>query len=565
MDETVPLLDATETAIRQAFLSAASVQGWDVAAQDIQIEIPRDPAHGNLASATPLSLAGKLKKNPREIAEVLSEAVTCELVDSGIPLDRIEVAGPGFLNFYMKPEWLEQGLVEVQNESGDYGSSDRMSDAEILFEFVSANPTGPLNVVSARAAATGDVLAALCAAAGARVGREFYVNDTGRQVRLLGMSLETRVRQQLGEEAEIPENGYNGDYLIDMASDFLSEGLPAWWKSDEEEKRIAKLSEWAVEQVLVLQKEALETFGLRFDTWFRESSLYEAGSVDNTLDELKSRGYIFDSEGAVWFRSTDFGDEKDRVLITGDGRATYLLPDIAYHRDKFKRGWKTLVDLWGPDHHGYIARMHAALQALDHQEDSFRVLIVQQVNLLRSGEVVKMSKRAGLTIEMNELVEEVGRDAARFFFLMRGTSTHLDFDLDLAVTHNDENPVFYVQYAHARICSIIRKAEEEGIDVKREVDGADLSLLSASEERALLRTIVEFPCVVADSAEAFEPHRIPAYLRELASGFHPFYHNHRVVGATDGLQAARLALCLSVRQVLANGLGMLGVSAPEKM
>ncbi len=561
----MPLLDATETAIRHAFLSAASAQGWDVTAQDIVVEIPRDPVHGDLASATPLSLAGKLKKNPREIAEVLSEAVTGELADSGIPLDRIEIAGPGFLNFYMKPEWLEQGLIKVQKEAGDYGRSDRMAEEEILFEFVSANPTGPLNVVSARAAATGDVLAALCDAAGARVGREFYVNDTGRQVRLLGMSLEARVRQQLGEEIEIPEDGYHGDYLVDMASEFLSEGLPAWWESDDEEKRIAELSGWAVEQVLVLQQEALEGFGLRFDTWFRESSLYEAGSVDKTLEELKSRGYIFDSEGAVWFRSTDFGDEKDRVLITGDGRATYLLPDIAYHRDKFDRGWKTLVDLWGPDHHGYIARMHAALQALGHPEDSFRVLIVQQVNLLRSGEVVRMSKRAGLTIEMNELVEEVGTDAARFFFLMRGTSTHLDFDLDLAVAHNDENPVFYVQYAHARICSIIRKAEEEGIDVKGETAGADLSLLSAAEERALLRTIVEFPRVVAESAGAFEPHRIPAYLRELASGFHAFYHSHRVVGAPDGPQAARMALCLGVRQVLANGLRMLGVSAPEKM
>lgn len=561
----MPLLDTTEIALRHAFLSAASALGWDVTAQEIVVEMPRDPAHGDLASATPLSLAGKLKKNPREIAEALSEAVTGELAASGIPLDRVEVAGPGFLNFYMKPEWLERGLVEVLNESGDYGSSNRMADEEILFEFVSANPTGPLNVVSARAAAIGDVLAALCNAAGARVGREFYVNDAGQQVRLLGMSLEARIRQHLGEEAEIPENGYNGDYLVDIASEFLSEELPAWWESDDEEKRIAKLSGWAVEQILVLQQEALERFGLRFDTWFRESSLYEAGSVDKTLEDLKSRGYIFDSEGAVWFRSTDFGDEKDRVMITGDGRATYLLPDIAYHRDKFDRGWKTLVDLWGPDHHGYIARMHAALQALGHQKDSFRVLIVQQVNLTRSGEVVKMSKRAGLTIEMNELVEEVGTDAARFFFLMRGTSTHLDFDLDLAVAHNDENPVFYVQYAHARICSIIRKAEEEGIDVKGEVAGADLSLLSANEERALLRTIVEFPRIVADSAEAFEPHRIPAYMRELASDFHPFYHNHRVVGAPDGLQAARLALCLGVRQVLSNGLRILGVSTPEKM
>ncbi len=561
----MPLLDRTEGDLRLALSSAAARVGWELGPEEAAVEIPRDPSHGELASAAAFSLAGVLKKSPREVAEALKKELEKEPLLQRVPLERVEIAGPGFLNFRMKPEWLENGLAEVFSEGADYGRSDRMAGEVILFEFVSANPTGPLNVVSARAAAVGDVLAALCEAAGARTGREFYVNDAGRQVQLLGISLEVRVRQQLGEDTQVPEDGYHGDYLVDMAARFVSEGLPSWWESTDGEERAGRLAQWAVEHVLELQQNALQGFGLQYDTWFRESSLYEEGAVDETLEELRSRGHIYDSEGAVWFRSTPFGDEKDRVLLTSDGRATYLLPDIAYHRNKYSRGWKTLVNLWGPDHHGYIARMHAALQALGHPEDSFRVLIVQQVNILRSGEVVKMSKRAGRTIEMEELVEEVGPDAARFFFLMRGTSTHLDFDLDLALSRNEENPVFYVQYAHARICSIMQKARKEGVDVEGGTYGADLSVLEAAEERTLLRTLVEFPCVVADAAQAFEPHRIPAYLRGLAAAFHPFYHNHRVVGATPALQAARLALCLGVRQVIANGLGLLGVSAPERM
>lgn len=562
----MPLLDRTARILREAISAAATASGWELEPQNAMVEVPRDTSHGDLASTAALSLAGPLKRNPQDVAEELKKALEeAPPPPEIVPLASIEVAAPGFLNFHMKAQWLESGLVEVFSEGPAYGQSDRLADEAILFEFISANPTGPLNVVSARAAAVGDVLAALCEAAGARVEREFYVNDAGRQVWLLGASLEARLRQELGEDAPLPEEGYHGDYLVDMATQLVSEGMPQWWESPDREERVQRLAEWAVERVLIQQRKTLETFGLEFDTWFRESSLYKEGAVEETLEVLRSRGHIYEAEGAVWLRSTTFGDEKDRVLITSDGRATYLLPDVAYHRNKFGRGWKTLVDLWGPDHHGYIARMHAALQALGYPREAFQVLIIQQVNLLRGGETVKMSKRAGRLIEMEELIEEVGSDATRFFFLMRGTSTHLDFDLDLAVSQNEENPVYYVQYAHARISSILLKAEGDGVDVDAEIAGADFSVLVAPEERALLRGLVGFPQVVAEAAQAFEPHRIPIYLRELAATFHPFYHNHRVVGSPPARQAARLALCLGVRQVLANGLGLLGVSAPDRM
>lgn len=562
----MPLLERTAAELRKAISTAASAAGWDIKPEIIPVETPRERTHGDLASTIALSLAATLKKNPREVAEILKNELENAPQESMIlPLEAVEVAGPGFLNFRFHPSWLEEGLQEVLTQNERYGHSRSMADEAILFEFISANPTGPLNVVSARAAAVGDALASLCDAAGARVGREYYINDAGRQITLLGASLEARIRQRLGEDMVVPEEGYHGDYLIEMADDLVSEGLPDWWQRCDTEERVDRLAEWAVKRVVLRQRKSVENFGLFFDTWFRESTLHDEGAVEATLEELRSRGHIYDFEGAVWFKSTEFGDEKDRVLITSDGRPTYLLPDIAYHRNKFDRGWHTLVDLWGPDHHGYIVRMHSALQALGYPRETFRVLIVQQVNLLRGGEMVKMSKRAGRLIEMEELIEEVGVDAARFFFLMRGTSTHLDFDLDLAVSRNEENPVYYVQYAHARISSLIQKALEDGIDVRAELKRADLSLLDEPEERMLMRSLVEFPAVVADAARAFEPHRLPAFLREVAALFHPFYHTHRVVGSPPALQAARLALCTGVRQVLANGLGLIGVSAPDRM
>ncbi len=565
------LLDQTVAAVRSAIVEAIAAEGWTLDEERIVVEKPRDPSHGDLATTAALVLAREVGQNPREIAATLQARIgeSPPAVEAA-PLSSMEIAGPGFLNFRFADSWLERGLAETLAQGPEYGRNDRLAGRSILFEFISANPTGPLNVVSARAAATGDTLAALWQTAGARAGREYYINDAGRQVRLLGESLEARLLQAQGEDIAVPEEGYHGEYLVDMADRFLAEEHPDWWEESnrevsDREALIENLSRWATDQVVAVQKEIVESFGLHFDTWFRESSLHGSGAVEATLEDLRSRGHIYESEGAVWFRSSEFGDEKDRVLITGDGRPTYLLPDIAYHRDKYARGWATLVDLWGPDHHGYIARMSAALEALGHNREDFDVMIVQQVNLLRGGEIVKMSKRAGRLIEMEELLEEVGRDAARFFFLMRSASTHLDFDLDLAVSANDENPVYYVQYAHARISSVLEHAKSEGIDPDAELAIADLTRLVEEEERGLMRLLVDFPGLVADAAESFEPHRIPAHLRQLSAAFHHFYHNHRVVGSEPEVQSARLALCAGVRQTLANGLALLGVSAPDRM
>lgn len=558
-------IERTAHAYRQALVDAAAECGWDLSEEDASVGPPREAAHGDMASTAALALAGRVGEKPRVVAERLRPILHRLLEETaGIPVEAVEVAGPGFLNLRLAPAWLEQVVRDVLEEGEAYGRSTRMAGRRILFEFVSANPTGPLNVVSARAAAIGDAVAALWEAAGAQVGREFYINDAGRQVRLLGESLQARILEANGEESPIPEEGYHGEYLVELARRFLEEGTPAWWE-EAGEARIEHLSAWAVERMVAAQEEVLTDYGLTFDTWFRESSLHASGAVEETLEDLRSRGCVFEAEGALWFRATDFGDDKDRVIVTSEGRPTYLLPDIAYHRDKFARGWSELVDLWGPDHHGYIARMKAGLQALGHAPEEFDVLIVQQVNLLRGGEVVKMSKRSGRLIEMAELLEEVGVDAARFLFLTRSINSHLDFDMDLAVSRSEENPVYYVQYAHARISSILEKAAAEGADVAAEVADGDLALLTEPEERALMRALATFPETVAGAAEAFEPHRIPAYLRDLAAAFHPFYHKHQVVGPPGGLQGARLALCQAVRTVLADGLGLLGVSAPSRM
>lgn len=560
------LMQRTARLLQQALSEAAAQHELSIEPAEVPVGPPRDPAHGHMASTVAMLLAGRAGEDPRQVAEALKDGLGRRPPEGlPAPLEKVEIAGPGFLNFRFAPSWLEGAVREVLEQGPAYGTSDRLEGEEILFEFVSANPTGPLNVVSARAAAVGDVLASLVEAAGGRAGREFYVNDAGRQVRLLGASLLSRIRQVAGESAEIPEGGYHGTYLAEMAEEMVEEGLSGWWEESDDEEKAARLARIAVDRILEGQRRTLEHFRLGFDDWFRESSLHESGAVQETLTDLEERGCVYREEGAVWFRSTDFGDDKDRVLVTGEGRPTYLLPDIAYHRDKYARGWGKLVDLWGPDHHGYISRMQAALRALGHPGEDFQVLIVQQVNLLRSGEVVKMSKRSGRLIEMAELLDEVGTDAARFFFLLRSTSTHLDFDLDLAVVENEENPVFYVQYANARICSLLEKAREEGFDPAEEVPGADLSLLVEEEERALLRALAAYPDVVADAAAALEPHRIPAYLRDLAGTFHPFYHKHPVIQAEPGVRAARMALCEAVRRTLANGLGLLGVRAPERM
>ncbi|MBX6378456.1 MAG: arginine--tRNA ligase, partial [Clostridia bacterium] len=433
----------------------------------------------------------------------------------------------------------------------------------VLVEFVSANPTGPLNVVNARAAAFGDALVRVLNAAGYRAEREYYVNDAGRQFANLALAMEVRLRQLLGEDIGLPEGAYPGAYVIDLARAFLAEhgadvlNLPA-------AERRERLGRFAVDRIVAGQRATLEAYGVHFDRWVRESAVRAAGEPERVLALLREAGHVYERDGAVWFRATAFGDDQDRVLVRQNGEATYFLPDVAYHLDKFRRDYDLCIDIWGQDHHGYVARMKAALSALGIDPARLEVLLTQIVRLLRGGQVVKMSKRGGEFVTMDELLEDVGRDAARFFFLMRTLDSHLDFDLDLAVRQSEDNPVYYVQYAHARICSILRQGAERGV-APPPPGTADLTLLADPSEEAVVRLVARFPAEVAEAAEGRAPHRLTAYCRELATAFHAFYARCRVLGEDPDLTTARLALVDAVRQVLANALELLGVSAPERM
>ncbi len=525
------------------------------------MEVPREREHGDLACTVALALASEAKVSPRRIGEAILERL-----DRDYPyLDRAEIAGPGFLNFHLKPLWLEHALRDILSRGEDWGRTDHGGNLKIQVEFVSANPTGPMVVVQARSGAVGDVLANLLDAAGYDVSREFYINDAGTQVDHLGESLEVRYRQLLGEDVELPPDGYPGEYLVDIARKLLEEKGPCLMDHPEEERR-RLFKDYAVREIVAWQRRDLEAYGVKFDVWFSERTLYETGALADVIEELKRRGYTREEGGALWFRSTEFGDDKDRVLLRREaGAPTYLTADIAYHRNKFQRGFEKVIDIWGPDHHGYIARMKAAVQALGHPADALEVLIVQWVKLMKGGEAVKMSKRGGQFILMSDLVEEVGVDAARFFFLMRSPDSPMEFDMDLAVEQSDENPVYYVQYAHARLASIFRRAEEEGYRIPAPEE-ADLSLLQHEAERDLIRLMAALPEEIIEAAESREPHRMTRYALNLATKFHVFYTQCRVLDRErPDLTAARLVLAGATKMVLGNVLRLLGVSAPESM
>ncbi|MCL6450470.1 MAG: arginine--tRNA ligase [Acetobacteraceae bacterium] len=524
------------------------------------LDVPRERGHGDLASNLALTMAGILNRSPRRVGQALLDHLELQ----GSLADRVELAGPGFLNFFLSPRWLYRVLEEVQRLGPKYGASNLGGGRRIQVEFVSANPTGPLVVVNARAAAVEDALANLLQAVGFEVEREYYINDAGHQVELLARSLEARLRELLGQTAEVPEEGYPGEYLRDLASDLLQrrgrEAVDALLAL-EPGQRWEVLGREAVAELVAQQRRTLEDYGVQFDVWFSERELRARGVLEEALGVLERRGYTYRHEGALWFRSTALGDDKDRVLIRSGGEPTYLATDIAYHLDKYRRGFHRVIDIWGPDHHGYIARMKSAVEALGQGRDALEVLIVQLVRLLRGGEAVRMSKRGGEFVTMDELVAEVGKDAARFFFLMRSPDSHLDFDLDLARLQSADNPVYYVQYAHARICSIFGRG---GPQVPP-ADRADLSLLRDESELDLMRHLGYFPQEVAGAALGREPHRITRYLLELAGLFHAFYTRCRVLSEDPGLTAARLVLTQAVQTVLRNGLGLLGVEAPEHM
>ena len=544
---------APET-IRAALAQAASRLGAPNV--DVGLERPRDPTHGDLATNLALTLAKTLGEKPRAVAERL--VANLEL-PSGL-VKKTEVAGPGFINFFLAGEQVVGVLPAIIAAGQDYGRSAVGQKRKVNVEFVSANPTGPLHVGHGRGAALGDGIAALLEWTGCQVTREFYVNDAGTQIDKMARSLWARVQQAIGRDAAIPEGGYHGEYLNELAQQILKTQGKNFADLPEAEG-VRRSRDIGVRSQRAEQDADLAEFGVRFDVVSSETAVYERGLIDATLEELAAKGHTFTADGALWLRTSDLGDDKDRVLRKGDGTYTYLVPDIAYHRDKHERGFVLAIDVWGADHHGYIPRMRAALEALGYPDDFLHVEIVQLVRVMRGGEEVRFSKRSGEFVSLRDLFEETGVDAARYFFLMKRGDSQFVFDVDLAKSQTDENPVFYVQMAHARMAGIFRVAAREPDSVR--ADGVDLSVLTQPEELELIKELAEFPDVVQRAAAAYEPHRITGYLEGLARIAHAWYHKYRVLGEPE--EAARLVLARAVRQVLANGLTLLGIRAPERM
>ncbi|NLO97019.1 MAG: arginine--tRNA ligase [Peptococcaceae bacterium] len=524
------------------------------------LEEPRERQHGDLATNLAMVLAKQAKKAPRDIAKVLIAHLNTD--DTWIASS--EIAGPGFINFRLNPGWLLEVIPEVMKQKERYGAVNIGQGEKVQVEFVSANPTGLLHMGNARGAALGDSLASLLAMAGYEVCREFYINDAGNQIYNFALSLEARYLQQLGYDVPFPEAGYHGEDLIATVKRIIDRDGDKY-VSMEEDARRDYLVRFALEEKIAGIKETLEKFGVVYDVWFSEQSLHDSGYVQDTIKELEKKGYIYEKEGALWFKSTLFGDEKDEVVVRKNGVPTYFAADIAYHRHKFSRGFQRVINIWGADHHGHVARMKGAMQALGINPDSLQVILMQMVRLIQNGEVVRMSKRSGQYITLEDLIDEVGKDAARFFFIQRDPDSTVEFDLDLAKSQSADNPVYYIQYAHARLCSIMRQAKEMGYELNVEPSLEQLRLLTSQEERDLLKKMADFPGEIAVAAKMAEPHRIARYALDFASLFHTFYNSHRVLVDDEQLRTARLSLIISVKQVLANAIRILGVSAPEKM
>jgi arginyl-tRNA synthetase len=525
----------------------------------IELDRPKRKEHGDWATNIALDLASKLGKDPKEIAEAIAGSLEAhpDVVSS------VEVAGRGFINFHLSASFIREVLLEIQKRGPAFGSSDAGGDEKVQVEFVSANPVGPLHVGHGRWAALGDALASVMSHAGYHVEREFYINDYGTQVKNFGRSISARYMELSGTEVDFPEGGYAGRYILDIAQRIRDEHGDEF-KYLPEEERVDRFIETEYPRMLESIRTTLGSMGVEFDVWFSERELYRRGEVERTLSELEERGEAYRDEGALWLRTTRYGDEKDRVLVRSNGEPTYFASDIAYHHDKMERGFDTVINIWGADHHGYVARMKAAMDAIGYGAEHLEIILGQLVKLYQGGEPVAMSKRTGEIVTLDELLDEVGPDAARYFFLQRSSDSPLDFDIELAKRESPENPVFYVQYAHARICSILKYAGDEAVSGEPP-PAEDLELLDSEAEMDLLRKLAELEEVVEFCSQKRVPHRLTGYAEDLASLFHAFYRDCRVVSDDERLSRSRLFLVRGVRQVLEIVLGLLGVSAPEEM
>lgn len=555
--------DEIKQQIQKSVATAMEVGDFSVETlPDIYLEIPRERDHGDYATNIAMQLPKQAHKAPRIIAESIIRHINID----NTYVEAVEIAGPGFINFKLKKDWVYEVLLEIESMQNKYGKTEGNKGKKYNLEFISANPTGPMHMGNARGGAIGDILAAIAGWTGYDVTREFYVNDAGNQIAKFGDSLDARFRQLMGEDIPFPEDGYQGDDIrVHMVAFMEKEGGTDACKKYlemDEVKRKDIFVDYALKKNLTKMHADLEKYGIQYDIWFSEQSLYNEGAIESALKILKDNGAVYEKEGALWFATSEFGCEKDDVLVRQNGLPTYFMGDIAYHLNKFKtRGFDRCINVWGADHHGHIARLKAAMQAAGINPDALEIVVMQLVRLMRDGEIARMSKRKGEMITLTDLIEEVGRDAARFLFNMRSPDSHLDFDMDLAIEQSNENPVFYVQYAHARICSILRQMEEDGnINTP-----ANLTLLKEKEELNLLNMLSNLPNEIVVAEEKMDPSRITHYAMDLASAFHSFYNACRVRIDDAELMQARLALIKGTKQVLANVLGILGIDAPDRM
>jgi arginyl-tRNA synthetase len=524
------------------------------------IEIPADRSHGDFATNAAMSCAKAFKAAPRKIAELICEAIVLE----GTSFERCEIAGPGFINFFLSKKWFSNVVNTVLNEKDSYGRTDTGAGRKVLVEFVSANPTGPMHIGNARGGAIGDCLSAVLDWAGYDVSREFYVNDAGNQIEKFATSLEIRYLQLYRDGVELPEDAYHGEDIVSHAKSFAEINGDKYVDADASERRDALVAFALPKNIQKLEEDLLK-YRIVYDKWFKESYLHESGAVSEIIELLKKSGYTYEQEGALWFKSSEFGDEKDRVLVRANGIPTYFVPDIAYHYNKLvKRGFDKAIDILGADHHGYIPRMKAAMAALGVEPSRLDIVIMQMVRLVKNGETYKLSKRSGKAVTLETLLDEVPIDAARFFFNLREANSHFEFDLDLAVEQSSKNPVYYVQYAHARICSILRNLEEDGT-VPQSMTAEQLCILDKPEEIELIRYIASLPNTIDAAAKEYDPAKITRYSLELAALFHKFYDKCRIKGEEVELLHARLNLCLAVKTALKNSLTILKIDCPEKM